>query len=574
MGVEEVDSMQRKARIAHLAGPNATIQNTPPLVTSNKARAKHKLPLLTNLDGSPAHFDALRPQRLAAPVTVYVEQFSAHPLEADAAELYGPPDGYIDSAGRVHKERQSAGDKPVYEIELRPEEGLYPLPYMATQADGGAWEEECAFPNAPEAQARQGFFPDGSRSFEEIDRLQIGEKGTVNLISGKAEIDFYRILPPSGYTKGLGAERRTDAGAGDIPPERRGVDFFPYKPAHLSASTPRPALARATNAVQHILSSGKYDGAIWTEGSPRIEETIYWFNLLIDTTLPICGNAAQRPQGMISNDGPKNIVDSVDYIASRIWEDEEGRNRAGAVLIQEQRVFAARAVQKADARPGGYVATGGHGGILGAAGHDGPPLLHYLPTARHTWRSEVNLSRLPPEVGGVHQEGSRIEIVPVAVKGPDGELLGSAIPKVAIAKDGNYWDNESTTDLEAEVDLVAMIGHMLKTAPLAGFVLEGLTPYGRTGSRARHRLLLRAVYSGLPVVRVGRGNTEGFVPLDNPSFISGSNLTATKARLLLMACLMKFGSLPPAADPDHPTPEEAAAVREKVAAYQAVFDTH
>jgi L-asparaginase len=566
--------MKQKARIAHLAGPNATIQNTPPLVTSNKARAKHKLPLLTNPDGSPAHFDALRPQRLAAPVTVYVEQFSAHPLEADAAELYGPPDCYIDSAGRVHKERQSAGDKPVYEIELRPEDGLYPLPYMATQADGGAWEEECAFPNAPEAQARQGFFPDGSRSFEEIDRLQIGEKGTVNLISGKAEIDFYRILPPSGYTKGLGAERRTDAGAGDIPPERRGVDFFPYKPAHLSASTPRPALARATNAVQHILSSRKYDGAIWTEGSPRIEETIYWFNLLIDTTLPICGNAAQRPQGMISNDGPKNLVDSVDYIASRIWEDEEGRNRAGAVLIQEQRVFAARAVQKADARPGGYVATGGHGGILGAAGHDGPPLLHYLPTARHTWRSEVNLSRLPPEVGGVHQEGSRIEIVPVAVKGPDGELLGSAIPKVAIAKDGNYWDNESTTDLEAEVDLVAMIGHMLKTAPLAGFVLEGLTPYGRTGSRARHRLLLRAVYSGLPVVRVGRGNTEGFVPLDNPSFISGSNLTATKARLLLMACLMKFGSLPPAADPDHPTPEEAAAVREKVAAYQAVFDTH
>jgi hypothetical protein len=27
-----------KLRIAHLSGPNATIQNTPPLVTSNKAR--------------------------------------------------------------------------------------------------------------------------------------------------------------------------------------------------------------------------------------------------------------------------------------------------------------------------------------------------------------------------------------------------------------------------------------------------------------------------------------------------------------------------------------------------------
>ena len=97
--------MAQKARVAHLAGPNATIQNTPPLVTSNKARAKHQLPLLTNPDRAPARFDVLRPQRLAAPVTVYVEQFSAHPLEADAAELHGPPDGYVDSAGNVHKEQ-------------------------------------------------------------------------------------------------------------------------------------------------------------------------------------------------------------------------------------------------------------------------------------------------------------------------------------------------------------------------------------------------------------------------------------------------------------------------------------
>jgi len=444
---------------------------------------------------------------------------------------------------------------------------------MATQADGAAWEEECAFPDAPEPKARQGFFPDGSRSFEEIDRLQISEKGTGNLISAKADVDFYRVLPPSGYTKGLPTDRRSDIGEGDIPAERRGVDFFPYKPPHLAASVPRNSLARATNTVQQILASGKYDGAIWTEGSPRIEETIYWFNLLIDTTLPICGNAAQRPHGLISADGPKNIVDSVEYIVSRVWEDEQGRNQAGAVLIQEQRVFAARAVQKADARPGGYVATGGHGGVLGAAGHDGAPLLHYLPTARHTWRSEVNITQLPAEVRGVRQEVSRIETVPVAIKGPDGRLLDTAIPKVAITKDASYWD-DGQPDLEAEVDLVAMIGRMLKTAPLAGFVVEGFTPYGRSASNARTRLMLRAVYSGLPVVRVGRGNTEGFVPLDNPVFIGGSNLTATKARLLLMACLMKFGALPPAANPDQPTAEETAVVREKVAEYQAVFNTH
>src|SRR4051812_42135679 len=115
-----------KIRIAHLAGPTATIQNTPPLVTSTKARARAGLP-------AGEGFDALRAQRLAGPAKVYVEQFSAHPLEGDAAELYGPPDGYIGADSGFSPTRRSEADKPVYEIELKPEDGLYPLPYMALQ---------------------------------------------------------------------------------------------------------------------------------------------------------------------------------------------------------------------------------------------------------------------------------------------------------------------------------------------------------------------------------------------------------------------------------------------------------
>jgi hypothetical protein len=41
-----------------------------------------------------------------------------------------------------------------------------------------------------------------------------------------------------------------------------------------------------------------------------------------------------------------------------------------------------------------------------------------------------------------------------------------------------------------------------------------------------------------------------------------------------MACLMKFGSLPPAINPDNPTSAKLAATREKIAEYQAVFNTH
>ena len=96
------------------------------------------------------------------------------------------------------------------------------------------------------------------------------------------------------------------------------------------------------------------------------------------------------------------------------------------------------------ARPGGYVATVGTEGSQVQPVMTGHPLLHYLPTARHTRRSEVNITYLPSEVSGVCREGSRIDTVPVAIKGTDGRLLDAAIPKVTITKDASYWDDDST----------------------------------------------------------------------------------------------------------------------------------
>ena len=552
--------MNSKPRIAHISGSNATISSSPPLVTSNKAREKRGLHLLEDASGARMRFDALRPQRLAAPVTVYVEQFSAHPLESDAAELYGPPDGYVDRAGGFHRERQNESDVPVYEITLSPDDGLYPLPYMAVQADGSPWDEDCAAPNAPASHARQPFYPDGARLLEEIDRLGIDGKGLASVISSRADVDFYRVTPPGGYTKGE-------------PPEVPGEHFFPYRPKHLAASPPRPALATITNSVQRILASGSYAGAIWTQGSPRIEETVYWLNLLIDTTLPICGNASQRPHGMISNDGDKNLADSTEFIVSRVWADESGNNRVGVVLIQDQRIFSARDVQKADARPGGYTVTGGHGGIVGAVGHEGPPTLTYIPARRHTYQSQVNIARLPAKVLGVNRAGDKVAMIPVAIKNEAGELLGSAIPKVAIVKDANYSAERINDDLDDGVDLLALISRNLERYPLSGFVLEGHAPFGTITSATRTRILKAAVYSGIPVAIVGRGNNEGFTAAQGV-FIGGRNLTATKARLLLMACLMRFGSPPPAADPRDPTEEEAKAVKQALSEYQSVFDTH
>ncbi|OGA01557.1 MAG: hypothetical protein A3H35_10085 [Betaproteobacteria bacterium RIFCSPLOWO2_02_FULL_62_17] len=564
----------KKIRIAIFSGPTATVQNSEPLVTSNKAREKYGLPPLKNADGTPQRFDALRPQRLAAPVKVYVRQFSAHPLEADAADLYGPPDGYLDASGAFHTQRRSAGDTPVYEITLHPEDGLYALPYMARQADGKPWDDITAHPGAPAAKSRQTFYPDASRIVEEIDRFGLGEDGLPNMLSSKADFDFYRAAPSGGYQQGLKAASRTDVGEGDIAPETWGRDFWPYRPPHLRAEPPRARLAIVTNMVQQAMTSGRYGGAIWLEGSPNVEESIYWLNLLIDTAVPLCGNSSQRPHGALSNDGDRNIVDSVDYIASGIWKGADGKDTVGGVAVLDELIFHAREVQKGDARPGGYVATGGHGGIVGTIGQPGPPVLTFRPARLHTHTSMLRLALLPASVHGVRSDAKGIEAIEVAVKDAQGNLLGSAIPQVSMVKSGRYLPESEGETPESEVDILARIERNLRTSPLAGFIGEGAAPFGGL-TRSMDAALERAVFSGMPVVKVGRGNAEGMVPITPGTvFIAGSNLTATKARLLLMACLLKFGALPAAEDPARPTAAERAAAQRQVAKYQEIFNTH
>jgi L-asparaginase len=563
-----------KPRIAVFSGPTATIQNSEPLVTSNKAREKYGLALRRHADNSPIRFDVLRPQRLAAPVTVYIEQFSAHPLERDAAELYAAPDGYLNARGDFNRERTSPDDIPVYEVTLRPEDGLFPLPYMARQANGQAWEGDGTEKNAPAERCRVPFFPDGSRLFEEIERLGISDEGVGCLLSAKADFDFYRALPSGGYSKGVRENLRTDTGAGDIAPEIRGSDFFPYRPGYLRKEPPMAALGRLTNVVQKALSSGRYLGGIWLEGSPFVEETIYWLNLLIDTTLPIVGNSSQRPHGAIGNDGDRNIVDSVEYITSRIWADENGRDFIGTVAILDEQIFSARDVQKADARPGGYIVTGGHGGIIGRMGHPGMPQFSFKTVKRHTHNSRVNFTQLPRTVQGSRVQGSKVGMISVSIKDSEGNLLGAAIPKVTIVKHARYLPEDTSGSANQEVDILARIDNNLRDAPLAGFIAEGSAPFGAM-SNSVDAALKRATFNGMPVVKVGRGNAGGFVDATrDPLAIAGSNLTATKARLLLMACLMKFGCLPPAADPTNPTPSETDATKAKLAQYQDVFNTH
>jgi hypothetical protein len=214
----------------------------------------------------------------------------------------------------------------------------------------------------------------------------------------------------------------------------------------------------------------------------------------------------------------------------------------------------------------------------------GGPILTFVPARRHTHHSAVNLRRLPASVYGVRgvtgkvETGKgvtgKVETLPVTVKDEDGWLLASALPEVRFVKSARYMPASTDMSDTGEVEILARIEKNLADAPLAGFVAEGQAGNAKI-VRPMDSALRRAVFSGMPVVRCGRGNAEGFIPADRTGLTIGAgNLTANKARILLMASMLKLGSLPPAADAQNPTPDEVAAVKAKVAEYQAIFDTH
>ncbi|MFI5042662.1 MAG: asparaginase domain-containing protein [Acidimicrobiales bacterium] len=491
---------------------------------------------------------------------MYIEQFSAHPLEEDSADLYAPPDGYVDASGIVQRQRTAPTDVPVYAIELRPEDGLYQLPYAARQADGRPWEGDEVDPFGPRERARQPFYPDASRLFEEIDRFQIGEDGLAGQLDRLADYDFYRAAPSAG---------RMRSG------ERAGRDFFPYRPPHLRRQPSRRTLAQLTDIVTRAMATDRYAGGLWLEGTPFVEETAYWLGLLVETTRPLVATSSQRPHGSLGNDGDRNILDAIRYLRSDAWADESQRDVLGVVVVVDQLVIAARSVQKGDARPGGYVATGGHGGVLGSVTTGGEVTISWRPTRRSTWRSAVRTSQLPDSVEAAMRDTAGARATNrVTIRSSDGALNEDAMPAVEVVKHAAYREPDDTIDAHREIGVMAVVDRLLFAGALAGLVAEGATPYGSMSESVEAALRI-AICAGLPVVKASRGNADG--PGEhryNPLAITAGNLTASKARLLLMACLLKFGSLPAAADPEAPTPDELRAIRHALDAYQDVFDTH
>ena len=168
-------------------------------------------------------------------------------------------------------------------------------------------------------------------------------------------------------------------------------------------------------------------------------------------------------------------------------------------------------------------------------------------------------------VKGVHVRNGKLTNGDVKIKDEQGVLRGDTIPKVTIVKSARWSQKSSAANPDHEPGIMTTIEKSLKENPLAGFVAEGLAPYGAL-NQTQERALADAAFSGMPTVRVGRGNAGGMTairPWD--VIIEVNNLTA---------CLMKFGSLPLAKNPRKPTFKERKATQAMVAKYQQILNRH
>jgi L-asparaginase/Glu-tRNA(Gln) amidotransferase subunit D len=431
-----------------------------------------------------------------------VDAASAHPLLAER----GP----------------QTGDR---RIEV-PAGGLVPLPYAGSPDDGA-----------------QTFFPSAERLYDEIDALEIDDDGRTHVLGRLAEFEFHRAGAPAGYEA-----------AGEV----AGRDFFPYGETVRRAEPDFAALVRITNTVQAVID-GPADAVQWLEGTPVIEESLYWLGLLIDTTKPIVGQVAQRMHRAIGSDGPRNLFDGVGYVVSRAWAGPDGSDLAGPVLVTDGVVLPARELVKLAGRPGGYSA--GAFGPIAILDRIDRQRVEFLPTRRSGRRSLVNTRELPATVTGLHGE--------VRVTDGAGRLDEQLTAAVEIVKYGRYGLHEELDEPLVADRVAALRAH----APLAGLVLEGLAQNG-WASRQLEAGLRRAAFSGIPVVWAARGTPHGPTGLPPEPFVSAAGLSASKARILLLAALLRYGSAPAAVDPDRPTPDEIVAVNRHRVQLQALFDTH
>ncbi|MQG73888.1 MAG: asparaginase [SAR202 cluster bacterium] len=248
--------------------------------------------------------------------------------------------------------------------------------------------------------------------------------------------------------------------------------------------------------VSEILLNPEVSGVVVTHGTYSLEETAYWLHLTVRNTKPVVVTGTQRPPSAMGTDADNNLFDALILAGS-----EEARDK-GVLVAFNNEIQAAREVTK----------TNSHRletfqsrelGMLGYIDSDLKVKFYRQSTRRHTHQSEFDI----------------------------GELMD--LPRVDILY--AYQDND---DVAVKAFVAAGAKGLVLSGAQAGGGLGG-TPtggYQRTGGKG----IEEARQAGVMVVatnRNGAGQMIRSVQQRKHGIISGDNLSAQKARILLRLAL-------------------------------------
>jgi L-asparaginase len=244
--------------------------------------------------------------------------------------------------------------------------------------------------------------------------------------------------------------------------------------------------------VNEVLNSDSTDGVVITHGTDTMEETGYFLSLVVKSDKPVVLVGSMRPATAISADGPINL-----YNAVALAGNPEARGRGPLVVLNDTIHYARESQKMHTTRMDTF-----HSPNRGIAGmmNTGKAFFYSANTVRHTTKSEFSI---------------------------DG-LSVANLPRVEVVY--------SYANLNGDV-VDALVGLGVK-----GIILDGVGDGNTTDSALA--ALEKAAKKGVAVVRcsrTGSGIVDRNVEIndDKLGFIAGMELSAQKARILLMLGLAR-----------------------------------
>jgi L-asparaginase len=143
--------------------------------------------------------------------------------------------------------------------------------------------------------------------------------------------------------------------------------------------------------VQKVCDSVEVDGVVITMGTDTLEEVAYFLHLTLKTNKPVVVTGAMRPAGVVSADGPLNILNAVIVAA-----DEHSAGR-GVMVSMDEHIMCARDVMKSSS----YKMDSFRGGDYGVIGNVRNTQVKYFYQSikKHTQLTKFNIHHiheLPP----------------------------------------------------------------------------------------------------------------------------------------------------------------------------------